>query len=69
MQRNEDALQEMESKLRTEQTRRQHLQTRLLAEESTHRKEVEELEKRCQDFQRRAERAELEISKLRISVR
>jgi septal ring factor EnvC (AmiA/AmiB activator) len=65
-QRNEDTIQEVESKLRTEQTRRQHLQTRLLAEESTHRKELDELEKKCQEFQRRAERAEVEISKLRI---
>ncbi len=67
--RNEEALNEIESKLRTEQTRRQHLQTRLLAEESAHRKELEEIQLKCQEFQKRAEKAELELSKNRITGR
>ena len=54
----------LESKLRNEQTRRQHLQTRLLAEESAHKKELEEMERQMVDLRKRAERAELDLSKI-----
>jgi len=44
---------EQENKLRTEQTRRHHLQSRLVSEEAEHRAELEDFEKRFFDLQRR----------------
>ena len=55
--KNNDIIAELENKLKTEQIRRQHLQTRLLAEESIHQKEINELETKL-----------IELSKLNKSI-
>jgi hypothetical protein len=62
----EDRVGELEQKLRSEQTRRHHLQTRLLAEESAHKKEMEEMDRRLAALQKRVDKAELEKSKLAL---
>lgn len=46
---------ELENKLRTEQTRRHHLQSRLVTEEAEHRAEMEDFEKRFFALQRRVD--------------
>jgi hypothetical protein len=57
---------DLNNKLQLEKSRRQQLQLRLVAEESAHRREIEELEKRGFDLQQRAEKAELTWSKLKM---
>lgn len=44
---------EQSDKLRTEQTRRHHLQARLVSEEAEHRAELEDFEQRFFELQRR----------------
>jgi hypothetical protein len=56
----------LEAKLKSEGTKRQSLQNRILAEEAAHRKAVTELEQRNGDLLRRLETAELELTKLKI---
>jgi hypothetical protein len=57
---------ELELSMKSEKTRRNELQSRLVADESVHNREIEELEKRNIDLQKRAEAAELSWTKLRM---
>lgn len=53
MAESEEIKTDLENKLRTEQTRRHHLQSRLVSEEAEHRSEMEDFEKRFFELQRR----------------
>jgi rubrerythrin len=59
-------IEDLERNLQNEKLRRQQLQSRLMAEESSHKREMEDAEKMYLELQKRAEKAELAWTKLKM---